>query len=280
VLQTGSHDYFETTGTRILRGRAFRPADVAGAPPIVIISSSMADAIWPGENALGRQLRVGGEERPMLTVVGVAEDITARAIGAPSDMWYYLPIDQYRTMFGAARPGLFVRVQGKPETFVEPLRVRLQRELPGDSYVKVAAFAQLLEPQQRSWRLGATMFVIFASLALTLAAIGLYSVLAYVVAQRTRELGIRIALGASTPNVIRMVVTHGVLFAVVSVAVGSAAAFFAARRIEPLLFDATPGDPLVYAAVAGVLLVVGIGATVRPALRATRVDPTIALRAE
>jgi predicted permease len=280
TLQTGSQDYFRTTGTRILRGRGFEATDRAGAQPVIVVSAALAEAIWPGEDPLGKQIRFGGAAKPMLTVVGVAEDVTSRGIGAPADLWYYLPIEQYRVMFGVARPGLLVRVQDNPEAFAERLRERLQREMPGDAYVRTMAFSQLIEPQQRSWRVGATMFIVFASLALTLAAIGLYSVVAYVVTHRTRELGIRIALGASTAGVVRMVAAQGVLFALVSIAGGSAAAVVAARRADALLFRASATDPLVYGTVAAVLLAVTCIATLRPALRATRVDPTIALRTE
>lgn len=281
TLQTGSPEYFETMGTRILRGRGFEPTDVHGAPPIVVIGRSMADAIWPGEDALGKQLRFGDESRPMLTVVGVAEDVVNRSLGTRSDFWYYLPFDQYRVIFDTrARPNLFVRVSGEPAEFVEVLRERLQREMPGDAYVRAAVFADLLEPQTRSWRVGATMFVIFAALALVLAGIGLYSVVAYAVAQRTREMGVRVALGATAANVVRMIVGQGVAFALVGIVAGSAVALYAASRMEPLLFDSSPRDPVVYGGVAVVLILVAVAATLRPALRASRVDPTVALRAD
>jgi predicted permease len=281
TLQTGSPGYFATMGTRILRGRGFEPTDVRGAPPIVIISKGMADAIWPHEDPLGKRLRIGPDSLPMLTVVGVAEDVVNRQIGGPSDFWYYLPFEQYQSMFGSSiRPNLLVRVQGEPAAYVEPLRSRLQREMPGDAYVRVAPFRNVLEPQTRSWRTGATMFVIFASLALVLATIGLYSVVAYTVAQRTRELGVRIALGASVGNVVRTVVRQGVAFAVVGIAAGGAVALYASRYIEPLLFETSPRDPFIYGSVAAILLLVAIAATLRPALRACRVDPTVALRGE
>ncbi|HUF49575.1 MAG TPA: ADOP family duplicated permease [Longimicrobiales bacterium] len=283
ILQSGSSAYFETLGTRILRGRGFTSADVAGAPYVVVVSQAMAHAIWPGQDPLGERMRFGsfgGDTTPYLTVVGIAENVSGRSIGGAPEFWYYLPTLQYRTMFGAARGLLYVRVDGRAGDHVETLRERLQRELPGDSYVRAAAFADVIAPQQRSWRVGATMFVVFAALALVLATIGLYSVIAYAVAQRTRELGVRIALGASVARVVRMVVGQGVLFAITGIAAGSAAALLAARWIEPLLFDASAKDPVVYGAVAVVLLIVAVVATARPALRATRVDPTIALRAE
>jgi predicted permease len=278
TLQAGSPSYFETTGTRIVRGRGFSDADVALAPPVVVISEAMADAIWPAEDPIGRQLRFGNDTTPMLTVVGVAANITARGFGATGDFWWYLPVAQYRTMYGATRANLIVRVQGEATAFLEPLRQRLQVELSGDAYVRTTAYASMLEWLHRPWRVGATMFVLFATLALVLAAIGLYSVIAYTVAQRTRELGVRIALGASARRVVGMVARQGLLFAAVSIAAGGAAALVVARRMEPLLFGTTAIEPAIYAGVAALVLIVALAATVLPALRATRVDPTIALR--
>lgn len=282
ILQMGSPNYFQTTGTRILRGRGFLPTDVRGAPPVVVISQSMADAIWPNEDAVGKQMRFGNEAMPLLTVVGIAEDIRATPYGQtrqPS-FWYYLPFDQYKTIFGGARPLLFVRTNGPAKAMVEPLRAALQSEMPGDGYVRAISMEQALEPQLRSWRVGTTMFVFFAALALVLAAVGLYSVLAYAVAQRARELGIRIALGASASDVVRMVVRQGVLFTLAGVGFGGAAAALAARRLQPLLYETSPTDPLVYGSVIGILLLITIVATAWPARRASRVDPTVALRAE
>jgi ABC-type antimicrobial peptide transport system permease subunit len=146
--------------------------------------------------------------------------------------------------------------------------------------VNAIALHELVAPQRRAWQFGATMFMAFGALALLLAAIGLYSVCAYTVAQRTRELGVRIALGASAGNVVRLVAGQGVLFAVVGIALGGAAALFAGRWVQPLLFEASARDPRIYAAVGVILLGVALVAIVRPALRAARVDPTTALRAD
>ena len=279
-LQAGSPSFFETVGTRIVRGRGFTESDRANAPPIVIVSQSMADAIWKGRDAIGQQMRVGSDTAPMLTVVGIAENIRARRMRSEEELWYYLPIDQYEAQFGPAYQSLFARVDGRPEDYVESLRRRMQREMPGVGYVTAMPFRQLVAPRQRSWEFGATMFVAFGALALVLAAIGLYSVIAYAVAQRTHELGVRIALGAGVRDVLRMVLAQGVTFAIAGIAIGSGIALWAGRFVEPLLFSQSARDPWVYLAVAGVLLVVGIVATLRPALRATRVDPTVALRAE
>jgi putative ABC transport system permease protein len=263
-----------------VRGRAFTDGDRAGAQPVIIVSQSMARGLWPDQDALGKQLRFGSDTMPFLTVVGVAEDMRGLQLTGAPEFWYFLPYAQYRALFGGDRPKLFVRVAGPAEDHVERIRQQLQREMPGAAYVTAVPFRDLVAPRQRAWQFGATMFVAFAALALVLAAVGLYSVCAYGVAQRRRELGVRIALGASAASVVLLVVRQSALFAVTGIAVGSLVALLAARRLEPLLFAASARDPLVYGTVAAILLLVALIASVRPALRAARVDPTIALRAE
>jgi ABC-type antimicrobial peptide transport system permease subunit len=267
-------------GTRIVRGRGFTEADRGGSAPIVVVNESMANALWPAKDAIGQVMRIGSDTNPFMTVVGVAEDMRGRQLSGDRELWYYLPIEQYMARFGAVSPTAFVRVAGRAEDYSEVLRRRLQQEMPGASYVRATPLRTFVAPRQRSWEFGATMFVAFGALALVLAAIGLYSVIAYAVAQRTHELGVRIALGASVSDVARMIVVQGLSFAAAGVAIGSVIALWAGKWVEPLLFAEKARDPAVYAGVALVLLVVAIVATLRPALRATRVDPTVALRSE
>lgn len=276
TLQAGSPEYFETIGTRIVRGRAFTREDREGAAPVVVINQGMANAIWPGEDAIGKQMRIGGATSPFRTVIGVAEDIRAYTLEGSREFWYYVPADQ----LGSVADKILVRVAGGAENHVEALRSRIQQEMPGAAYATATPLATFIAPQQRAWQLGATMFVAFAALALMLAAVGLYSVVAYGVAARTHELGVRLALGASLSSIARNVVGNGIAFAAAGIALGSAAALFGARWIQPLLFDARALDPVVFALVTSILLTVAVLATLRPALTATRVDPTVALRAE
>ena len=152
--------------------------------------------------------------------------------------------------------------------------------MPSPAYITVTPFADVMGQQTRSWKLGATMFVVFGVLALTLAAVGLYSVIAYNVVQRTHEMGVRIALGAQVRDVVRIVVGQGLRHGVAGILIGGVIAFAAARWVKPLLFDESPRDPLVYAAVTTVLLIVAITASWIPARRAARVDPNVALRSE
>jgi ABC-type antimicrobial peptide transport system permease subunit len=152
--------------------------------------------------------------------------------------------------------------------------------MPGVSYVAVTPLRKILDGEVRSWDLGATMFALFGALALMLAAVGLYSVIAYNVTQRSHELGVRIALGASARDVLRLVVGSGVRVAAAGILIGAVIALVAGRFIAPLLYRVSPKDPLIYAAAGLTLLAVAVLASLIPALRATHVDPNIALRAD
>ena len=280
-LQAGSISYFETLGTRILKGRGFTDGDRAGAPVVAVVSESMARALWQQDDAIGKRFRIDSDTSPFITVVGVAEDMrAARLTGTTGEFWYYLPIEQFQQHYGPKYLQVFVRVDGPVDNYLETLRREVGAEMPGDGYINVTPMRRFVSGQQRSWEFGAKMFAAFGALALTLAALGLYSVIAYGVAQRTRELGVRIALGAGVRDVIRMIVGQGVAFALAGIMIGSAIALYAARWVEPMLYSQSPRDPVIYAGVAVVLLVVAVIATLRPALRATRVDPTLALRSD
>jgi putative ABC transport system permease protein len=276
LLQAGAPDYFRTVGTRIVRGRAFDRRDVANGPPVVVVSEGMARALWRGADPLGKCIRIGADTAPCTTVIGVAEDMRLRSLTDEREYTYYLPIAQY----GGPAYSLFVRVAGDAADYSEIVRRRLQRLMPGASYVTAQPLRTLVDPNMRSWQFGATMFVAFGGLALTLAAIGLYSVIAYGVAQRQQELGVRIALGASRAHVVRLVMGSGVRLVVAGVLIGTAIALWAGRWLAALLFQQSPRDPAIYAVGAATLLGVAVAATVVPALGASRVDPNVALRAE
>jgi predicted permease len=274
-----SQGYFATMGTRILRGRAFTSGDRAGARGVLVVSEAMGKVLWPGEDPLDKCVRIGisPDTMPCRYVVGVAEDIHARGFGPQArNYYYYLPAAQWHQQDG----GLFVRVPGDARGLIEPLRRRLQDEMPGTSYVTVTRLGELVETQSRSWVMGATVFTAFGALALVLAAVGLYSVIAYNVAQRRQELAVRVALGAAAGDIMRLVVGEGLRFATTGAAVGGAIALLAAPRIAPLLFNQSPRDPIVFGTVTGTLLAVAIVASMIPAIRGARVDPNAALRAE
>jgi len=277
TYQQGTSDYFQTMGTRILRGRGFTKDDRANSPPIVVVSQSMAKVLWPGQDAIGKCIRIGADTKPCTTVVGVAEDVSHESLTEESRNRYYLPIEQFRPSYGF---GVLLRMRGDPAQSMERVRQSMQTVMPGQTYVTVQQMSTVIEGQQRSWRVGATMFVAFGGLALIVAAIGLYGVIGYNVAQRMHELGVRVALGASSPDVVRLVVGQGVRFAVAGIALGSGLALVAGRWIQPLLFEQSARDGRVFGAVGGVLLAVAVLASALPARRATRVDPNTVLRTD
>ena len=277
TYQQGSADYFATMGTRIIRGRPFGTEDRAGTARVTVVSEGMANVLWPGQEALGQCIRVGADTMPCTTVIGIAEDAVQSSLTIPQRFRYYMPLEQWRPLNGYF---LMLRVRGEPSIHAEPVRVALQRIMPGQSYVTTHPLGGLIDNQRRSWENGATMFVAFGGLALVVAAIGLYAVIGYNVTQRMHELGVRIALGARSPDVVRLVVGQGVGFALSGIAIGIAFALLTGRWVEPLLFKQSARDPLVYGSVGVILLLVTVAASAMPAWRATRADPNQTLRAD
>jgi len=275
-LNAVSSGYFTTMGTRILAGRAITDADREGAPRAMVVSQSMARTLWPGRNPLGQCVRIQADTVPCTYVVGVAENIKQRALDNDPGLSYYVPAAQFHPDAG----GLFVRTRGSANDAQAAIRRQLQRVMPGASYLVVFPLSDVLDEATRSWRLGATMFAAFGSLALVLAAIGLYSVVAYNVAQRAHELGVRAALGARMGDLARLVVREALGLTVIGVAIGLALALLVGRWVAPLLFQESPRDPWVFGLVAAILLAVAALASFMPAHRAARADPMRALRSD
>jgi predicted permease len=275
-LNAVSPDYFATMGTRILRGRGIEASDVAGAPGAVVVSSSMARKLWPNEDALGRCIRLGADSIPCSYVVGVAQDIENNRLGDDPGLFYYLSADQFRPEYG----GLLVRTRGDAADKAETVRRELQTLMPGASYVTVTPFSIVVGREMHSWSLGSIMFTVFGALALVLAAIGLYGVIAFNVVQRSHEMGVRIALGARSRDVVWLVVRQSGSIAVAGIVLGGLIALASSRWVEPLLFDVSPRDPLVYSLVAATMVAMAAVASFLPARRAARADPNAALRAE
>jgi len=276
MLQVGSSRYFETMGTRILRGRGISDEDRAGAALVTIVSETMARRAWPGEDPIGRCLKLSADTTPCRTVVGVAEDVRLSDFNEAAPPVAYVPLSQFRDVDAV----LNFRVKGQAAIHAAALRRDLQQIMPGASYVTMVPYSEIVVPQMRSWRLGAMMFAIFGGLALLLAGIGLYSVIAYTVAQRTRETGIRVALGARARDVVTMIVRDALGVALLGLCLGVIATLAAARWIGPMLFEISPRDPVVYAIVTVVILGVAVAASWIPAARAARIDPSVALRTD
>ena len=275
-LNAVTPDYFATLGTRILRGRGIEAQDVEHAPRAMVVSQAMAKTLWPGRDPIGQCVKVEADTAPCSYVVGVAENIRSQQLGDDPGLFYYLSTAQWHPEQG----GLFLRTRGDAARQAETIRRSLQQVMPGASYVTVTPLRDVLGEQTRSWQLGATMFLAFGALALALAAIGLYSVMAYNVAQRTQEMGVRATLGAQQRDLIGLVVTEGLRVGVVGIVIGVVIALVAGQWVGPLLFQESPHDPLVFGFVAVVLLGTTVLASVVPSRRAARVDPMVALRYE
>ena len=271
--------YFETAGTRILRGRALTGDDRKGTPLVMVVSDSMARTLWPGRDAIGQCVKVGGPTFPCSEVVGVAENVHQYEIRQESSLQYWFPESQEQGNNSGAF-GVLVRVDGDPVLLAPAVRRALLPTLPGTVHLTVRALGRSVERAVRPWRLGATMFTAFGALGLLIATVGLFSALAYAVSQRRREFGVRVALGARSSGIVRMVLGQGLRLAIMGVAIGVAITLAAGGRLAPLLLGVGPRDPLVTIGVALALGLTAMIAGLIPAWRASRVDPADALRSE
>jgi ABC-type antimicrobial peptide transport system permease subunit len=236
----------------------------------------MARVLWPGDQALGKCF-VAAPRPTCAEVVGVVPDARRfNAVEQPA-MMFYVPYAEGGEKFITA---LVVRVRGRPEESIAPIRSAIQESAPNLPFASITPLADLLAPSIRPWRLGSTMFSGFAVLALVLSAVGLYGVLAYVVTQRTHEMGVRMAMGARRWEVQRLMVSQGVGVAAIGALLGGLLALIVGRVLSSLLYGVSARDPLVL--VAAVLLPVAVAtvASYIPARRAARVDPVTALRYE
>lgn len=280
-----SPGYFETLGVAIIRGRPFeasdRTNDRAEVPRVAVVSETMARVLWPDSDALGGclllEMQDGVRAEGCTTIVGVAEDVARGGFQDVPGFTYYLPQPPNSRL---VYRGIYVRAEGEAGSIIAEVTALLRSFSPEVWYADVRTLESMLEPEARAWTLGVTIFTLFGLLALCLAAIGLYSMLAFDVAQRTRELGIRQALGATKSRLLRSVLCQGAGLALLGVGLGLGTAYFAAPYANDLLFEVPPRDPWVFAGVALALIAVSGVASLVPGLRATRADTIEALRAE
>jgi hypothetical protein len=268
--------YFATLGTPVLRGREFQQAEGAGSEPVSIVSRTMAEALWPAGDPIGRCIYVGGDDAPCSRIVGVVGDVRRFRIREEAAMQFYVPLGQQPAWLPG--PILLARTSIRPDRVAATMQRALYELEPSLRYVHPRSFAEYLAPQRRPWTLGATLFVICGILALLIAVIGLYSVIAYLVLHRTHEIGVRMALGAERGNIVALILRHSLVLATTGVALGSVIAFLAAPALQPLLFETEARDYAVLGIVAATLAAAAVAAGVLPALRASRVAPTQALR--
>ncbi|WP_405283904.1 ADOP family duplicated permease [Gaopeijia maritima] len=278
-IYAGTEGYAETAGLRIVEGRAFRAEDYAtGAAPVIMVSRSFAEGAWPGADPLREcvSLRADQGHGPCRPVVGVYEDLMVHSLGDRglwSATWPLAPDAE-------GLRGLLLRIEGEADDHVQPIRDRLAGLSADLRYVHVLPMAARVERLRGSWRVGATLFSIFGALALMVASLGLYSVLAFSVARRSREIGIRSALGARRLNLVAMVLGRAGVLLAGGLLSGIGVAAVAGRVMDVLLFGVPALNPAVFVAVAGVLGAAGLLAAWIPAWRATAIDPVGAMAAE
>jgi putative ABC transport system permease protein len=284
AFQFVTPDFFKVMRTRVLRGRTFDERDGEGSAKSAIVSAAMARALWPGREALGQCIHVSfGPAEPTgatecTTVVGIAEDVARIGIIDTARYTYYLPVDQINPRWGST---LYVRLATSDvDAGIETVRRAMQAEMPGNGFVIVTPVQKRVDDQRRAWRLGATLFLAFGGLALIVAAIGLYGVTGYNVAQRMHELGVRVALGAAKRDIVALVVRDALLVTAAGIGIGLMVALAGSRWLQPLLYRQSARDPVTYAAIGAIMLLVALAASAIPAGRAARVDPNRALRSE
>jgi len=279
-MQVIGPGYFKTIGTRIVLGRPFSRDDIVAAPRVVVVSEAMAATLWPRTNPIGQCLRIArigivSEATPCTTVIGIAEN-AVHDPAADLPLRYYLPESQLD--WGAT--WLLVRTRGEPSLVADDVRRAVQAVVPGQMFVTARPALELMDAKRRSWLIGAILFVALGGLALVVAAVGLYGAIAYDVSRRMHEVGVRLALGARRSNIVGLVIGQGAWFATVGFVLGSALALGAARWLQPLLFQQSARDPIVYAGVGAVLIGVALVASGLSAARAAKADPNLVLRSE
>ena len=275
-----SPDYFTTFRIPIRRGRSFTAQDRAGAPRVAVINRATADQLWPGQDPIGRQLTIGGPRGPgaPITIVGLIDNLRSASLDARPQPEIYSPASQQsetREIWVALRSG-----NGRPLQLVGAIRDAVHQADAEQSIGEVVSLEQLIGRQTAARRFNTTLLTIFALLAVGLALVGIYGVTAYAVTQRTRELGIRMALGARGVDVVGLLMRESLRRVAVGVGLGLLAALGVTRALSAMLFEVAPRDSVTFAGTALLLIAVALVATWVPARRATKVDPMVALRYE
>jgi putative ABC transport system permease protein len=274
-MRSATPDYFNTLGLRLLRGRNFTRADVANGPPVAIISRGLAKRLYGDADAIGRRIGNGNAKDPQWReIVGVVDDMRASGLANDIPRELYMPSTQWINGVQTILVRGTVPVLG----LVPAIRRAVLGVDPLLALSNVSTIAQSIDDSQAMSRFTTWLLVLLGATGLVLAAVGVYGVIAYVVAQRTHELGVRMALGASGHTVQWMVVRQGLVLAVAGVVVGMVVSLAAARTLRSMMFGITAHDPITFAVVGALLAIVAIVASYVPARRATRIDPLVALR--
>lgn len=270
-------DYFRALGIPLLRGRTLEPGDRADGRPVAVVSRALARESWPDENAVGKRLAYSWGTWEEVEVVGVVGDVRSTRLDLPPRPTVYVP---YRQSAHFPFAALTIRTSGEAEALARSVEESVHRVSPEVPVTELRSMEQVVSASVARSRLTTVLMTAFAAVALVLAAVGLYGVLSYTVSRRVGEMGIRMALGARSGHVLGLVVRHGMTLALLGAALGLVASYFGTRFVESLLFQVPATDPATFAGVAAFLLAVALAASTVPAWRASRVDPSEALRTE
>ena len=274
-----SADYLRTMRIPVVQGRTFTLTEERDTVNMVaLVSQALATRLWPGENAIGKRIRLGGPERPFRTIIGVTGNVHHKGLDATQLMAFYVPERQW--FFSDNQEMLVVRTRGNPTAMASAVRRTVHDIDVAQPIVKVAAMDDVVAASTAQRRLALTLFTCFALAAVLLAVAGIYGVLAGNVAERTREIGLRAALGATPRSILQLVVGQGARLAVIGLAVGLFGAFALTRSLRALLFGVGPNDPITIAMATALLLTAALAACLVPAVRALRVDPSQAFRSD
>jgi putative ABC transport system permease protein len=273
-----SPDYFRTMGVAVLRGREFTEQDTSDSPPVAVINETMAKRYWPDDDPIGKRFKFGDPDNkdPWINIVGVVRDTRRQGLDAPIRIESFMTHSQYT----ARSMSIVVRAPGDHPALAAAVRDSiwsLDKDLP---VPEISTVDRLLSESMSQRRLSLVLLATFAGVALILAAIGIYGVISYSVHQRSHEMGIRLAMGAQSVDLIKLVLKRGVMLAAIGVGLGLGGAVILTRLMSSLLFGVSATDPWTFAVIALLLAGVALLATYIPARRATKVDPMIALRYE
>ncbi|MEO8225144.1 MAG: ABC transporter permease, partial [Gammaproteobacteria bacterium] len=273
-----SPDYLAVMRIPLKRGRGFSPTDIGKNPPVVVIDENFARIGWAGADPIGQKVQYGGDDQPWRTIVGIVRNVQHTALDLDQAPQLYIPESQGQ--FADNSMALVVRSRGEPAALTAAVRAAIKSVDPSQPILGVATMDEVLSATTKPRRFTFMLFQVFAAVALVLAAAGIYGVLAGSVTERTREIGIRSALGAPRAGLLGMVVRHGLGLTMAGMAVGTVGALALTQFLQKMLFGVGARDPLTFAGVVLVLLVVSLGACLVPAMRATRVSPLEALKGE
>jgi putative ABC transport system permease protein len=268
--------YFKTMGVAVLNGREFTAQDTVSAPGVIAINETMAKRFWPGEDPIGRAIRLGGSNGPRLTVVGVVGDVHHLGLATAMRRQFFRPY----TQAGWPIMNVVVRTISTPATFTTPVKKAIAEFLPDRPVSGVDTMENIVHDSTGSRRFPMLLLSVFSVLALVLAAVGIVGVVSHSVVQRTQEIGIRMALGAHTFDVLRLLVSSNMAWVLAGLAAGAAGSAGLTRLLEGMLYGVKPFDPVVIASVASLLAAVALLASYLPARRASKIDPIAALRCD